>query len=125
MDANIIHSWMHLSLQSLESDAPPLKVTHFQYTAWPDHGVPQQSNSLVAFIHRVRVSHPPSNSTPLLVHCSAGVGRSGTFIALDALMLQMRDVPTVNVYGFVKGMREQRAQMVQTDVSVLTNIPHS
>ena len=113
---------MHLSLQSLESDAPPLKVTHFQYTVWPDHGVPQQSNSLMAFIRRVRVSHPPSNSAPLLVHCSAGVGRTGTFIALDSLILQMKEIPTINVYEFVKEMREQRAQMVQTDVRVWITI---
>ena len=106
----------------MEPDAPPLEVTHFQYTAWPDHGVPQQSNSLLAFIRYVRVLHPPGSAAPLLVHCSAGIGRTGTFIALDSLMLRMMDLQTLNVYKFVMEMREQRAKMVQTDVSVSMEI---
>ena len=103
--------------QTLEPDAPPLEVTHFQYIIWPDHGVPLQSNSLMSFVARVRVAHPPNSHVPLLVHCSAGVGRSGTFITLDSMMLQIKDKGTLNVYSFVKEMREQRTQMVQTSVS--------
>ena len=95
-----------------------LDVIHFQYTVWPDHGVPQQSNSLMAFIRRVRVAHPTDKSAPLLVHCSAGVGRSGTFITLDSMMIQVKQKTTVDVYGFVKMARTQRAQMVQTEVSL-------
>ena len=107
----------------MEDNATPLKVTHFHYTVWPDYGVPKQYNSLVAFIRRVRVSHPPSGDAPLLVHCSAGAGRSGTFVALDSMMLQIKDLVMVDVYGFVKGMREQRTQMVQTNVSIMINYP--
>ena len=83
--------------------------------------MPQQSNSLLAFIRYVRVSHPPGSTAPLLVHCSAGIGRTGTFIALDALMMRMKDLQTLNVYNFVMEMREQRVQMVQTEVGFGNN----
>ena len=66
----------------------------------------------------MRVLHPRGSTAPLLVHCSAGIGRTGTFIALDSFMLQLKDLQTLNVYKFVAEMREQRAKMVQTDVSV-------
>ena len=104
-------------LQTLDPNAPPLEVTHFQYIVWPDHGVPQQSHSLMSFVSRVRVAHPTDSNVPLLVHCSAGVGRSGTFMTLDSMMMQIKDKATLDVYGFVKGMRGQRTQMVQTSVS--------
>lgn len=102
--------------QNVKLDTSPLEVTQFQYTVWPDHGVPQQSTSLMAFIRRVRVAHPPKSGAPLLVHCSAGVGRTGTFITLDSMMLQVKHKTTLDVYGFVKTIRDQRAQMVQTEV---------
>ena len=89
-----------------------------QYISWPDHGVPQQSSSLVSFIHRVRAVHPPDCDVPLLVHCSAGVGRSGTFITLDSMMLQIKAKSTLYIYGFVEGMRDQRPRMVQNIVSM-------
>ena len=73
----------------------------------------------MAFIRRVRVSHPPGSTAPLLVHCSAGIGRTGTFIALDSSLLRMKDMQTLNVYKSVMGMREQRVMMVQTAVSVM------
>ena len=55
---------------------------------------------------------------PLLVHCSAGVGRTGTFILLDRVMQQMKREGTLSIYNILKGMRGQRMKMVQTEVSV-------
>ena len=66
-----------------------LTVTHMYYTAWPDHGVPRNAMSVISFIHRVRKEHPAYLDLPLLVHCSAGVGRTGTFILLDSVMQQI------------------------------------
>ena len=93
-----------------------LTVTHMQYTAWPDHGVPQNAMSLISFIRRVRKQHPASLDHPLLVHCSAGVGRSGTFIILDLVMQQLKVEGTLSIYNHLKTVRGQRMKMVQTKV---------
>ena len=82
--------------------------------AWPDHGVPDNCAVMLNFIRRVRKLHPYSNPCPLLVHCSAGVGRTGTFIVLDTMIERMKVEDTLNVYDFVKELREQRVLMVQT-----------
>ena len=70
--------------------------------------------SLISFIQRMRKSHPPSHPQPLLVHCSAGVGRTGTFIVLDMEMQRIKDIGVVNVFGCLKELRRQRVKMVQT-----------
>ena len=97
-------------------------VTHMHYTAWPDHGLPQNAMSLISFIRRVRKEHPASLDQPLLVHCSAGVGRTGTFILLDRVMQQMKREGTLSIYNILKGMRGQRMKMVQTQVTLQVNI---
>ena len=75
--------------------------------------------SLINFIERVRKSHPPSHPQPLLVHCSAGVGRTGTFIVLDMEMQRIKDMGVVNVFGCLEELRRQRVKMVQTLVGLL------
>ena len=75
--------------------------------------------SVINFIKRVRRVHPISSSTraPLLVHCSAGVGRTGTFIVLDVMLQRIKDMDNVNVYAFIAELRTQRVFMVQSLVS--------
>ena len=94
-----------------------LTVTHMHYTAWPDHGVPRNAMSVISFIRRVRKEHPAYLDKPLLVHCSAGVGRTGTFILLDCVMQQMKREGTLSVFKHFKNLRTQRMKMVQTQVS--------
>ena len=94
------------------------EVTHMYYTAWPDHGVPRNAMSLISFIHRVRKEAPVSEAQPLLVHCSAGVGRTGTFILLDLVMQQMKAEATLSVYHHLKNIRSQRMKLVQTQVLI-------
>ncbi|CAB3999896.1 receptor-type tyrosine- phosphatase S-like isoform X10, partial [Paramuricea clavata] len=89
-------------------------VAQFHYTAWPDHGVPVHPSRLLAFIRRVK-SYSRVATGKILVHCSAGVGRTGTFIALDALLDQMKVEAVVDIYKFVSHMRTQRSLMVQTE----------
>ena len=86
--------------------------------AWPDHGVPTNAISLVNFIKRVRNTHPYSRQDLLLVHCSAGVGRTGTFITLDYMLERIKQENTINIYEFVSNLRKQRVLMVQTAVSL-------
>ncbi|XP_064610244.1 tyrosine-protein phosphatase 10D-like isoform X2 [Liolophura sinensis] len=90
------------------------KVRHFHYTAWPDFGVPDRPLSLVKFVTTVREKMIPEGG-PQIVHCSAGVGRSGTFIALDRLLQHIQHNDWVDPYGIVYEMRCQRVWMVQTE----------
>ena len=62
--------------------------------------------------------HNKDVGKPLLVHCSAGVGRTGTFITLDAMLERIKADKSVNVYEFVRNMRQRRVLMVQTLVSM-------
>ena len=61
------------------------KIKHFHFTTWPDFGVPEPLQTLVRFVRAYR-QHLTPDQTPVVVHCSAGVGRSGTFIALDRIL---------------------------------------
>ncbi|NWJ04966.1 PTPRJ phosphatase, partial [Crypturellus undulatus] len=91
-------------------------VRQFHFTSWPDHGVPETTDLLINFRHLVQEynSQNPIDS-PVLVHCSAGVGRTGTFIAIDRLIQQMEMENTVDVYGVVYDLRMHRPLMVQTE----------
>ncbi|NXX17917.1 PTPRJ phosphatase, partial [Podargus strigoides] len=91
-------------------------VRQFHFTSWPDHGVPETTDLLINFRHLVHEysSQNPIDS-PILVHCSAGVGRTGTFIAIDRLIQQIEMENTVDVYGVVYDLRMHRPLMVQTE----------
>nr|XP_024658906.1 titin isoform X4 [Maylandia zebra] len=91
-------------------------VRHFHFTAWPDHGVPETTELLISFRHLVREHmNQYSKHSPTVVHCSAGVGRTGTFIAIDRLIFQIERENTVDVFGIVHDLRMHRPLMVQTE----------
>ncbi|KAB5535717.1 hypothetical protein PHYPO_G00121210 [Pangasianodon hypophthalmus] len=90
------------------------EVRQFQFTAWPDHGVPEYPTPFLAFLRRVKACNPP-DAGPIIVHCSAGVGRTGCFIVIDAMLERIRHERTVDIYGHVTLMRSQRNYMVQTE----------
>uniref|UniRef100_A0A3B4V9B2 protein-tyrosine-phosphatase n=1 Tax=Seriola dumerili TaxID=41447 RepID=A0A3B4V9B2_SERDU len=90
-------------------------VRHFHFTAWPDHGVPETTELLISFRHLVREHMDQySRHSPTVVHC-AGVGRTGTFIAIDRLIFQIERENIVDVYGIVHDLRMHRPLMVQTE----------
>ncbi|KAL5022478.1 hypothetical protein ScPMuIL_001633, partial [Solemya velum] len=89
-----------------------MNVQQFHFTAWPDHGV-ADPRQLVVFHRRVTQTNT-SFSGPLLVHCSAGIGRTGTFIGLDALVTNGRVNKRIDISGYVAKMRRNRMNMVQT-----------
>ncbi|MGH0144638.1 UNVERIFIED_CONTAM: hypothetical protein FKN15_003719 [Acipenser sinensis] len=93
-------------------------VKQFHFTAWPDHGVPDNTATLIQFRALVRkfLDNRERNG-PAIVHCSAGVGRTGTLIALDSLLLQIEREKAVGIQSFVQKMRLHRPLMVQTEVS--------
>uniref|UniRef100_A0A8C3B2R8 Receptor-type tyrosine-protein phosphatase F n=1 Tax=Cyclopterus lumpus TaxID=8103 RepID=A0A8C3B2R8_CYCLU len=90
------------------------EVRQFQFMAWPDHGVPEYPTPILAFLRRVKACNP-SDAGPMVVHCSAGVGRTGCFIVIDAMLERMKHEKSVDIYGHVTCMRAQRNYMVQTE----------
>ncbi|XP_024908299.1 receptor-type tyrosine-protein phosphatase S isoform X17 [Cynoglossus semilaevis] len=90
------------------------EVRQFQFTAWPDHGVPEYPTPFLNFLRRVKACNPP-DAGPIIAHCSAGVGRTGCFIVIDAMLERIRHERSVDIYGHVTLMRSQRNYMVQTE----------
>lgn len=91
-------------------------VSHMQYVAWPDHGVPDDSSQFVEFTKRVR-SARAGMSEPTIVHCSAGIGRTGVLILMETAMCLVEANQPVYPLDIVRAMRDQRAMMIQTAVS--------
>uniref|UniRef100_A0A8C6PRB8 protein-tyrosine-phosphatase n=1 Tax=Nothobranchius furzeri TaxID=105023 RepID=A0A8C6PRB8_NOTFU len=90
-------------------------VTQLHFTSWPDFGVPFSPIGMLKFLKKVKAVNPPF-AGPIVVHCSAGVGRTGTFIVIDAMIDMMHAEQKVDVFGFVSKIREQRSQLIQTDM---------
>ncbi|XP_041913370.1 protein tyrosine phosphatase receptor type Fa [Alosa sapidissima] len=90
------------------------EVRQFQFMAWPDHGVPEYPTPILAFLRRVKACNPPDAGS-MVVHCSAGVGRTGCFIVIEAMLERMKHEKSVDIYGHVTCMRSQRNYMVQTE----------
>ncbi|XP_052764662.1 cell death abnormality protein 1-like [Mya arenaria] len=89
------------------------QLHHLHFTAWPDRGIPEDVTALIEFRHRVL--HVPAHlGGPTLVHCSAGIGRTGTYIALDILTKEGNSNKAIEIPGCIINMRQNRPNMVQT-----------
>ncbi|XP_017261076.1 phosphatidylinositol phosphatase PTPRQ [Kryptolebias marmoratus] len=106
----VLPDWTIRTLK-IEKHGHYILVKHFNFTSWPEHGVPESCSTLIKFVKTVR-SHRHDNST-IVVHCSAGVGRTGVFITLDHLIQHVRDHDFVDIYGLVAELRSERMCMVQ------------
>ncbi|WAR15967.1 PTPRK-like protein [Mya arenaria] len=89
------------------------QLHHLHFTAWPDRGIPEEVTALIEFRHRVLNSTAHLDG-PRLVHCSAGIGRTGTYIALDILTKEGNSNKAVEIPGCIINMRQNRPNMVQT-----------
>ncbi|XP_061239125.1 tyrosine-protein phosphatase non-receptor type 11-like isoform X4 [Bos javanicus] len=102
-----------------DQEESPHTVKHYQYFSWPDHGVPAEPTGVLSFLEEVNRTHSSMpGAGPMVVHCSAGIGRTGTIIVIDILVDVIRrqgldcdiDVPKT-----IQLVRRQRSGMVQTE----------
>ncbi|KAM3588202.1 uncharacterized protein V6R79_023919 [Siganus canaliculatus] len=118
LSESVLPEWTirEFRITSESSRSYPRVLRHFHYTVWPDHGVPESTQSLIQFVRTVRdyVDRSPSTGATV-VHCSAGVGRTGTLIALDRVLQQLDSKGTIDLYGCVFDLRLHRQHMVQTE----------
>jgi tyrosine-protein phosphatase non-receptor type 9 len=115
---------MHEGRGFIESFFPTVQgaertVMHFQFLAWPDYGIPSSGSSILDLIFAVREAQTKHSvrgtCPPIVVHCSAGVGRSGAFCTIDNCIHELDKMKKVNLQGTVRKMRKQRAFSVQTE----------
>ncbi|TKS89779.1 Receptor-type tyrosine-protein phosphatase epsilon [Collichthys lucidus] len=120
-----------IQYQASDAAKTPRPVTQLHFTSWPDFGVPFSPIGMLKFSKQVKVVNPtfagpmwstaaedcgPFSARFVLCPCSAGVGRTGTFIVIDAMIDMMHAEQKVDVFGFVSKIREQRSQLIQTDM---------
>ncbi|VDI14941.1 receptor-type tyrosine-protein phosphatase beta, partial [Mytilus galloprovincialis] len=92
------------------------KVRHYYYLLWPDMGTPACTNYMIRFVSTIRCDVRPDMTGPIVVHCSAGVGRTGTFITLDTLIRNIQNGDdSIDIFGQILQLRHCRLNMVQTE----------
>ncbi|XP_035239343.1 tyrosine-protein phosphatase non-receptor type 11b isoform X1 [Anguilla anguilla] len=108
-----------LEVTRLDRSDPPRYIWHYQYLSWPDHGVPNEPGGVLSFLDQVnRAQGSFSQAGPIVVHCSAGIGRTGTIIVIDLLIdiinRQGLDCD-IDIPKTIQMVRRQRSGMVQTE----------
>ncbi|XP_076044261.1 protein tyrosine phosphatase 69D isoform X2 [Oratosquilla oratoria] len=89
------------------------EVVQYHYLMWKDFIAPEHPTGVLAFIRRINQVYSQDKG-PLLVHCSAGVGRTGTLVALDSLVLELEEENQASIFNFICDLRHQRNFLVQS-----------
>ncbi|XP_014781630.1 tyrosine-protein phosphatase 10D isoform X2 [Octopus bimaculoides] len=113
LNETITSDWTVTEFLVSNQDRVTRHLHHYHFTSWPDFGVPSSPQSTVTFVRLVR--DKLQNIGPLVVHCSAGVGRTGTFISVDRSLQDLEKNNEVDVLSVVHEMRQYRSFMVQTE----------
>uniref|UniRef100_A0A9J8C4K3 protein-tyrosine-phosphatase n=1 Tax=Cyprinus carpio carpio TaxID=630221 RepID=A0A9J8C4K3_CYPCA len=103
----------------IKSQKPARTIWHYQYLSWPDHGVPQEPGGVLSFLEQVNIKQNEMSSTgPTIIHCSAGIGRTGTIVVIDMLIdiIEAKGLDCdIDIQKCIQMVREQRSGMVQTE----------
>ncbi|KAM7175608.1 tyrosine-protein phosphatase non-receptor type 3 isoform 6-T9 [Macrochelys suwanniensis] len=110
-DCTIAYVFREMLITNIETEEKHT-ITHLQYVAWPDHGVPDDSRDFLEFVTCMRPKRVENE--PVLVHCSAGIGRTGVLVTMETAMCLIERNQPVYPLDIVRKMRDQRAMMVQT-----------
>uniref|UniRef100_A0A8C8RBQ8 Protein tyrosine phosphatase non-receptor type 3 n=1 Tax=Pelusios castaneus TaxID=367368 RepID=A0A8C8RBQ8_9SAUR len=110
-DCTIAYVFREMVITNIETKEEHT-ITHLQYVAWPDHGVPDDSMDFLEFVTCMRPKRVENE--PVLVHCSAGIGRTGVLVTMETAMCLIERNQPVYPLDIVRKMRDQRAMMVQT-----------
>jgi len=97
---------------TVEGSTTTRQISHYHYLQWKDFNAPEHAPAMLKFVKRINEAW--SGSSPILVHCSAGVGRSGTLIAIDSLTQTMEEEGSVSIFQTVSDLRRQRNYLVQS-----------
>lgn len=100
------------------ADEPSRNITQYHYLVWKDFQAPEHPYGILRFIKTINTDYSVQRG-PLLIHCSAGVGRTGTLVALDSLMQQLNEEGQVAIFNTICDMRHQRNYLVQSLVNNL------
>ncbi|NXA46769.1 PTN4 phosphatase, partial [Nothocercus julius] len=111
-EGNPAYVFREMTLTNLEKEESR-QLTQIQYIAWPDHGVPDDSSDFLDFVCLVRKKRA-GREEPVVVHCSAGIGRTGVLITMETAMCLIECNQPVYPLDIVRTMRDQRAMMIQT-----------
>lgn len=107
----------NLELRHCETDSIRV-ITQYHYLTWPDFGVPHSTSTFLKFLHAVSSKHPSTSDSPNIIHCSAGIGRSGTFILADTCLARMKQsrksMTRSQILDSLSRMRSMRSGLIQT-----------
>ena len=109
----VIRSFELVNKAQHEASPVPRIVRQCQFLSWPDHGVPSDTTQFLRFRRLVHTLNEATTG-PLVVHCSAGVGRAGTFVCIDAELERYMNEGAINIYERVYDLRQWRPSLVQT-----------
>jgi len=120
---------IEISYNDKENKTVKREITHIHFTQWPDKGVPDGNDETIfeAFLEIINKVNDLKKEGPILVHCSAGVGRTGTFISMFSLYKEIlaqkdqkdKDIIQFNIFNLVRKMKEMRIYMVQTNLQYI------
>ena len=119
----VMHTCMYTHSYTSQ-DGSSLPVKQFQYTGWPEEGVPDVGTGLIDLVGQVQKWQRNSGTHPIVVHCSGGSGRTGTFIAISILLERLKTEGVVDVFHTGRTLRLQRPGLIQTVVSFFNVILH-
>ena len=109
-------SELDITYSNPKSTPQTRRIAHFWYDSWPDHGAPKVTKPVTDMLTAVKARSAGGSAHPWVVHCSAGIGRTGTFIGIDMGMQQINSTGTTSVRDLISAMRADRGGSVQTVV---------